>query len=66
MGDLPMTREELRKALSELPPGGWWHAANEEKFQELAARLILAGLSPERTYDILAVAYGAVIDEHGN
>lgn len=61
-----MTRSQLAKLITTLRgDDGWFHPDNEEAFQRLAGRMILAGLSPERTYEMLSSAYGIVAGEFG-
>lgn len=62
--DLPMTRTELTDAIDTLPgEQGWSDPTSKRLAQSLALDTVLGGLSPQRTYDILARMYRLAADE---
>ncbi len=56
----------LRKAIAEIPGSdGWWHSSGQDTFEELAERLLAAGMTTEDALGILEGAYGAAAGEFG-
>ena len=68
--DLPqddMLPPNVRAALAELPstPDGWWHQADGETFEEIAAEMLGRSVDPETVIRWCTALYSAAAGEFG-